>query len=132
MPRRESEAVKNLRKIPGPSVQIPPFQNTWGYKLARNQIAQFRSMRNDKHWIGLDCDVHCRSQYLFFSFHDLYEFLMEKFGRDWDKMPTRFQNQLRRQTFVKVRRTPHNTVYAFTAPKKRMDRWFKQNINRFN
>lgn len=84
---------------------------------------------------GLDTTLHSRTHYVFFTIHDIQYFLGEKFREKintfawtWDN----FQDQLMRQSFVKRRYTQYETTYAMTAPKKRMDRWFLQNINRFN
>ena len=84
---------------------------------------------------SLDTALHSRTHYVFFTVHDIQFFLGEKFREKintfawtWDN----FQDQLMRQSFVKRRYTQHGTTYALTAPKKRMDRWFLKNINRFN
>jgi hypothetical protein len=96
--------------------------------------------------MGYDFSFHAKTHYLIVTGHDLIFFLMAKHGLYSHKngeveVPTNFDyskaiEELFAQSFVHSRKSiplqrTGIATYMFYAPKKRVDRWFKQNKNRF-
>ena len=96
--------------------------------------------------MGYDHSFHAKTHYLIVTGHDLIFFLMAKHGLyayvgGKLEVPSNFDyltasDKLFAQTFVHCRKNlklPGEGIatYMFYAPKKRVDRWFKQNMNRF-
>ena len=96
--------------------------------------------------MGYDHSFHAKTHYLIVTGHDLIFFLMAKHGlytyvNGKLEVPSNFDyriasDALFAQTFVHCRKNlklPGGGIatYMFYAPKKRVDRWFKQNMNRF-
>lgn len=90
--------------------------------------------KTNESWKGLKVDFHFKSKYVFFTGEDIVMFICQKFQLRHENEYVRLHpltNLIFKQTFVKKQYTDINTVYAYVASKKKLDRFIKQNINRF-
>lgn len=129
-----------VKRGDGPVVMEPMYKKQshhWRMTMAED-LRIFRLLKNN--YPELDADIHAKTHYLISSGHDIIYFLMEKFGMFEKNVSLDLSDitaALMSQSFVHTRRTPPDeytpsgSVYAITAPKKRVDRWFKQNFSRF-
>lgn len=112
-------------------------------KTFMSEALKFKYGPKDKTWDGLNTNIDLRKNFVFFTGHDILMFLIGKFSdkiNEYDVIDFHTaEKSLRKQTFVHTMRTevkipgcfPHGTVYGFHAPKKKVLKYFKQNINRF-
>lgn len=133
--------VTEVVKLGTGHVVMEPMYDTPTNKWQRMMADDVRLLRMtgvlDK---SVNGHIHAKTQYLIMSGHDIIYFLMEKYGLNAKNISvdlSALTTALLTQSFIHMRRTkpsrylPCGSVYAMTAPKKRVNRWFQQNFNRF-
>lgn len=85
---------------------------------------------------GYDYVINLKTNYYIVTGHDIVMYLAALHIPNIKNFDyARASDELFRQSFVKFRRFKYpdsfTTTYAIYAPKKRVNRWFKQNVNRF-
>lgn len=113
------------------------------YQWRKNYLQDLRLLWRYKLRFGELVDIHTKTHYNFSTGHDIIYFLMEKldlFNKPSTIDLSEMAAALQRQSFVHFHRDVvsqfyfrrgNGSVIAISAPKKRVNRWFKQNYNRF-
>lgn len=104
-------------------------------------VLHFVYAPKDWRWDKVDTHVCLKTNYLFFTYHDIIYVMLAKYKKDpseyvsYDKIESALRNDPN-TTFIRtigsgVDYDTFKGVAGYKANKKRLDRWFKQNINRF-
>ena len=132
-----------VKRGDGP-VEVSKYHSTYNWRNAYVEEAlRFVYAPKTHHWDGIDSHVCLKTNYLFFTYHDIIYMMLDVCKKD----PSEFydidaiEEAIRNSPnagFIKVLRgnisihpSGCKTVIGYTANKKRFNRWFKQNINRF-